>query len=87
MLSLAYKRGIRMRQVVHNPCRDVDLAKVPKRTKLLTDAEWNTVYKAMPEWIQCAMDISYLTSLRISDVLRLQEPANGVLEIRHQKTG
>ena len=87
LLRLVYKRAVRHGKAKYNPCIGVDMLKLPKRDKLITDSEWHIVYAAMPEWIQCMMDIAYITSLREGDLLALKDEDADHVDVVQIKTG
>jgi integrase len=87
LLTLVYKRAVRHGKAKYNPCIGVEMLKLKKRDKLISDAEWRVVYEAMPEWIQCMMDIGYITSLREGDLLALKDEDAVRADVVQIKTG
>lgn len=54
-----------------NPVRDVKRPKKNKRTRYVTNEEFQAVYALMPPRLQIAMDLAYLTGQRQGDLLSL----------------
>jgi integrase len=54
-----------------NPCRDVERNQSKKRTRYVTDVEFQAVYNIMPARAQIAMDLALLTGQRQGDLLNL----------------
>lgn len=74
---------------VNNPGEGVDLPSIARRDRYMTDGEFLAIReKALPH-VQVAMDLAYLLSLRVSDVVRLRFPPEGAqaLEFVQKKTG
>lgn len=84
-MDLAVRRGLRR----DNPCRQIARLRVPGRTRYITDAEYIAIRAAATPILRAAMDISYTTGARISDILaiRLQHWTDEGLTIRQIKTG
>jgi integrase len=55
-----------------NPCIGVEPNPEHERTRYITDEEFVKVRAAMPEWIQCLMDLAYITALRERVLLDLK---------------
>jgi len=80
----AYERG----KVKSNPCKGVKQFKESARTRYVTDAEYDAVYRCAPA-IRVAMELSYLCAARKGDVLKMrwsQVLEDGVF-IQQGKTG
>ena len=81
----AYERG----KVKSNPCKGVKQFKESARTRYVTDAEYDAVYRCAPPAIRVAMELSYLCAARKGDVLEMrwsQVLEDGVF-IQQGKTG
>lgn len=71
-----------------NPCTGVRRMPERRRSRYLTDEEFLAIREAAPASVQIAMDIAYLTGLRLSDVLslRAEDARDGFLHAREGKT-
>ena len=81
----AYERG----KVKSNPCKGVKQFKESARTRYVTDAEYDAVFRCAPPAIRVAMELSYLCAARKGDVLEMrwsQVLEDGVF-IQQGKTG
>lgn len=54
-----------------NPCRGIPRNPVNRRKRYLEDAEFLAIRAHAPDYLQAAMDISYCTALRVSDVAKI----------------
>lgn len=72
-----------------NPCIGVKRHAESKRTRYITDAEWQAIYDKAKPRLRVIMRIQYLTGQRIGDVLSIRRnqltPAG--IEFKQQKTG
>ena len=84
-MDLAVRRGIRR----DNPCRHIPRLRVAGRSRYITDTEYKAIREQANDILRAAMDISYVTGARISDVLaiRIQHWTADGLMIRQIKTG
>lgn len=84
-MDLAVRRGIRR----DNPCKHISRLRVAGRTRYITDDEYQDIRSHATPILRAAMDISYVTGARISDVLaiRRQHWTKDGLTIRQIKTG
>jgi len=84
VLDLAVRRGV----IDRNPAREIKRLKTKRRNRYLTDAEFIAIRNHAHPVLQSAMDISYITGARISDVLaiRMQHWTDDGLLIRQIKT-
>jgi integrase len=64
--SWCYERDI---VKLPNPCRGVKRLTEKPRQRLVTEAEYFTVYKIAPIYIQVAMELAYLCRMRVSEAL------------------
>lgn len=84
-LDLAVRRGL----IARNPAREIKRLNTPIRQRYLTDGEYQTIRSSAVPVLQAAMDISYVTGARISDVLAIKVSdwtTEGLL-LRQKKTG
>lgn len=85
VMAVACRRGL----VERNPAKEIPPLRVRGRDRYITDAEFFAIRSAACEVVRCAIDLSYLTGARISDVLKMKladVQAEG-LYIAQQKTG
>lgn len=79
--------------VDYNVCFGIELNPEKARGRYITDAQFVQIRNSLPPMFQIAMDISYLTSIRKGDMLRLrvndiyQRNSDSLLQITQQKTG
>jgi len=71
-LRLVMKRALGLEMIEHDPCISVRKHPVKSRGRLLTDAEFDAIYKHAGPRLQVIMDICYLTGQRIGDVLAIK---------------
>jgi integrase len=72
MLRVAYDVGIEWGWCELNPADAVAFNTTGSRSRYLNDAEFRAIRAAAPAWLALAMDLSYLTALRPSDLLALR---------------
>ena len=89
LLSNVFKASIRQGLCTSNPCKDVAALKLSKRTRYITDAEYMAIWEQADPVLRVAMDLSYLTSARISDVAKitLKDVSGDTLPVLIKKTG
>lgn len=100
MLSSVFSYAVRWGWVADNPCKKVERTKDPKRTRYIEDDEFLAVRSLAWEYqnengehpwrpLAVAMDISYLTTFRLSDVIaiKVSDIEGDELRIREGKTG
>lgn len=89
LMSTMYERALRWGMADINPCKGVRRNKMKPRDRYLTDEEYIAIRAHAQDWLQVAMDISLLTSLRESDVLkiRLADIDGNRLFVQQKKTG
>lgn len=100
MLSSIYSHAVRWGWCNDNPCKKIERSKDPKRTRYVENEEflsvralcWNHQNKnGEYPWrpLALAMDLSYLTAFRLSDVIgiKLSDIEGDELRIREGKTG
>ena len=72
LLSNVMNNAVRNGVIDRNPCKDMAGLIIKSRTRYMTDAEFIAVRAKANSLIRCCMDISYLTGMRASDVLKIQ---------------
>lgn len=89
LMSTMFERALRWGMADINPCKGVRRNKMKPRDRYVTDEEYRAIRAKCPEWLQIAMDISLLTGLRESDVLkiRLADLDDEHLYVQQKKTG
>lgn len=89
VLRLTFQWAMDRELVAQNPCLSVKRLRQPTRDRLVTAAEYAAIYKQCAPWLQCVMDLCYLTGQRIGDVLSIERAHLGDEGIffRQQKTG
>ncbi|MDF8361187.1 tyrosine-type recombinase/integrase [Achromobacter anxifer] len=89
VLNLTFQWALDRGKVESNPCVSVKRFTTRSRDRLLSHEEYDAIHKASQLWMQCIMDICYLTAQRIGDVLEIEE--EHILErgiyFQQQKTG
>lgn len=88
VISQVMQQAIREGLIEVNPCLGVRRMPERKRRRYVTDEEFLAIRdQALPS-VQIAMDIAYLTGLRLSDVLalRAEDARDGYLHAREGKT-
>jgi integrase len=90
LLSHVFAYGVRWGIVNDNPCRLVKRNPERPRDRDVSDQEYTFVHSLASPVLQVAMDLVYLTGLRLGDLLRLSELENVTREgllVRIGKTG
>ena len=59
-------------EVDSNPCIGIRRHSERKRSRYITDEEYDAIYAHAPERLQVIMDLLYLTGQRVNDVLSIQ---------------
>jgi integrase len=77
LLRVAYRKGGEWGWATTNEAEHVGFNATTARGRRITDDEFRAMRDKAPRWLQTAMDLSYLTSLRESDVLNLRWAAVG----------
>lgn len=72
LLRIAYRRGREWGWAKTNEAEHCGFNEMGQRGRRVTDDEFRAIRARAPAWLQVAMDISYLTTLRESDVLALR---------------
>lgn len=89
VLKLTFQWALDRGRVEANPCVSVKRFAAKSRERLITPNEYTAIYKQCAPWLQCVMDICYLTGQRIGDVLSLESSqlTDTGIYFRQQKTG
>ena len=88
VLSGVMKIAVRYEKINHNPCPDISPHNLEGRKRYITDDEFLRIRSHANDTLKAIMDIAYLTSSRISDVLavRLSAWSSDGLLVRQIKT-
>ena len=89
ILSTVMKIAVRRGLIERNPALEVDNLSVERRKRYITHEEYRAIREHADPVLRVAMDLSYVTSARISDILDIHMSnitADGVM-IRQIKTG
>lgn len=89
LLNDVMSKSVRWGLITANPLRDLEYLKEPKRERYITDDELKILRAAAGDKICCIIDLAYLTSCRISDILKIQlaDIKEEGLFIQQKKTG
>lgn len=72
VLSSVMKIAVRHGKINYNPCQEISIHRIEGRKRYITDDEYLRIRSHANLALQCIMDIAYLTSSRISDVLAIR---------------
>lgn len=88
-LKCAFDLAVRAGLCDANPVVSIGRAPEKRRTRYLTDAEYQAIRAASAPAMQCVMDLAFLTAQRIGDVLSIREQDIGPdgIQVDQQKTG
>jgi len=89
VLKLALDLAVRTGITESNPVPFIKPYREAKRSRYLTDSEYQAIWNAAPDPLRSIIDLCYLTAQRIGDVLAIQVrdcTEDGIL-IRQRKTG
>lgn len=70
--KLIYQYAMDRELVISNPAVSVHRRRQNVRDRLITQKEYDAVYKQCRPWLQIIMDLCYLTGQRIGDVLKIE---------------
>lgn len=89
VLKLVFQWALDRGRVEANPCVSVKRFVQKPRDRLISPAEYAAIYENCPAWLQCVMDLCYLTGQRIGDVLKIEDShvRDEGLYFEQQKTG
>jgi integrase len=89
VLRLIFRWALDRELVEADPTVSVQRFKQRSRDRLISDREYAAIYQQSAPWLQCVMDLCYLTGQRIGDVLKIERAhllTEGIF-IEQQKTG
>lgn len=89
VLSVAYRKAMRIGMVNTNPCAGVEKNKEKPRDRYVTDEEFLAVKSLCDPWLQAVMDLAYITGMRLGDLLTLEHrqiDEDGI-HLKQSKTG
>ncbi|MGB6103640.1 MAG: tyrosine-type recombinase/integrase [Pusillimonas sp.] len=89
VLRLTFQWAMDRELVDQNPCLSVKRLAQGKRDRLISANEYAAIYKQCAPWLQCVIDLCYLTGQRIGDVLTIERAdlrEDGIY-FQQQKTG
>jgi integrase len=80
---------VEWQEVDSNPCVGIRRHAEGKRTRLLSDEEWNAIHQAAGPRLRVIMELQYLTGQRINDVLKIRrsQVSDAGISFKQQKTG
>lgn len=89
LLNNVFNAAVRQGAISSNPARDIRDLPTKARDRYITDAEYLAIRQHADPLLRVAMDISYLTGARISDVckIKLADITEEGLFIEQKKTG
>lgn len=89
LMGVMYQMGMRWGWVDANPTKGVRKNSIAQRDRYITDAEYMAIRSNALPWLQAMMDLSYLTGMRVSDILklRLADIQPDGLYVQQKKTG
>ena len=89
VLRIVMDHAVRWGMADHNPALGVKRAEESKRTRYLEDWEFKSIRSQARPWVQCLMDVLYLTGQRVGDVLAMkrQDVTDEGVVFQQQKTG
>jgi len=88
LLRVAYRKGGEWGWAKTNEAEHVTFNPTTPRGRYVSDPEFRAIRDRAPRWLQIAMDLSYLTGMRESDVLGLRWSAvSDRLYVEQVKTG
>ncbi|MDX9976324.1 MAG: tyrosine-type recombinase/integrase [FCB group bacterium] len=67
-----FSRAVRWGVVETNPVREIKPFKTGKRTRYITDDEFEKIREQASPTLQCLMDVAYITGQRIGDVMGIR---------------
>ena len=89
VLKMAFDLAVRTGQCDTNPVLSIARHPEQRRTRYITDTEYQAIHAAAPDALRVIMDLAYLTAQRIGDVLKIREQdltPDGI-QIDQEKTG
>lgn len=88
VLRLTFQWAMDRELIDQNPCISVKRLAQPKRDRLISANEYAAIYAHCAPWLQCVIDLCYLTGQRIGDVLTIErvDLREDGIYFRQQKT-
>lgn len=87
LLRVAFDEALGWGWAQHNPAKAATFRATKQRERYLSDAEFRAIRAHAPGWMATAMDLSYLTALRPSDVVNMRwEDVSDTVNLRMRKT-
>lgn len=71
LMATIFERMMRWGWCATNPCRGIRRNPMKARDRYLEDAEFLSIRAKAPDYLVAAMDIAYLTGLRVSDIVKI----------------
>jgi integrase len=89
VLRQVFDFALEWQLVERNPCVGIRRLKESKRTRYLSDAEYDAIYEAASPSLRPIIAVAYLTGQRIGDVLaiRMNDVTDDGIVFQQQKTG
>lgn len=89
LMSVMYEKAMRWGWAETNPTRGISRNSIPQRDRYITDDEYMAIREHAEPWLQAMMDLSYLTGMRVSDILKLHlsDIRPDGLYVQQKKTG
>lgn len=88
LLRMAYRKAGEWGWATTNEALAVGLNETTARDRYIADAEFRAIRELAPAWLQLAMDVAYLTSMREGDILALRwNVVDDRIYVTQQKTG
>lgn len=89
VLKLTFQWAMDRELIEQNPSISVKRLPQRKRDRLITAGEYGAIYKHCAPWLQCVIDLCYLTGQRIGDVLTIERAhlRDDGIYFQQQKTG
>lgn len=89
VLKLMMDCAVRWGDATHNPVTSIRRFEEEKRDRYITDDEYHAIRTQCRPWLQCVIDLCYLTGQRIEDVLsiKLEHITSEGINFKQGKTG
>ena len=89
LMSVMYEKALRWGWAEINPTKGIRRNSIAQRDRYITDDEYMAIRGHAVPWLKAMMDLSYLTGMRCSDILklRLADITPDGLYVQQKKTG
>lgn len=89
LMSTMFEKALRWGWCDRNPVKGIRRNYVKRRSRYISDDEFDSIRASLPDYIQCMMDICILTASRVTDIIniKMQDVADGGLYVTQKKTG